>query len=352
MFIKRLILITIAVILIVSCAEKQDPVSVDAQENVVEITHSIPIVGDPKTIDITEDRIYVAEDQNGLSIYDRHSYEQLTNCQKFVNSSINLRGVKHVAALESLNLLCVFNTVGSDEILLVDMTQIDSLRKVFSVLGGTGNITSLDVIENPGDFPNYPEAESALLWTVDNFLGYALIDHNFQGSEYFYKTMQTDYMCVGDANNFVMDDEYFYVTEEQLGLRIFGRASQEEIGWCDTGGEALDVVLNGDYAYIASRQDGVLVIDISDKTNPVLIVDAGYNPSYGYAYSVDIHDDYLLAAIGGGGLFVFDISNPASPELIQRVYSSEIGYCREVTVFDGMAYVVSRDNGIVVLSID
>ncbi len=353
MFIKRMILITIVAIMILSCAEKKDPVSPEVQDAIIEITQTIPITGDPKTIDITEDRIYVAEDQNGFSIYDRHTYQLITSCQELIGLSTSLSSVKHVAALESLDLLCVYNTAGADEILLADMSVVDSLKKVFQMIGGTSSITSLKVIENPGDFPDYSDAESVVVWTVDNVLEYALIDHDYGGMEgVFLKLYQTSYDCVGDANNFAMDDEYFYVTAEQVGFYIFDRASKEIVGWCDTTGEALDLAINGDYVYIASRQDGVEVIDFSDKTAPYLIPDAGYNPSYGYAYSVDVYADYLFAAVGGGGLYVFDISDPAAPVLVQRVMMSEIGYCREVTVFDGKLYAVSRDNGIVVLSIN
>ncbi len=353
MFIKRLILIAIAIIMIVSCAEKKDPISPDTQESIFQIVRSIPAVGDPKSISITENTICVAEDRNGFTMYDRSTYERVAGQNYLDNNS--LQRTKLVQYLENRDALFLYNTVNSDEIFVIDVANPDSLVYLTTILGGTLGISTLYVMENPKDIPNSMvggamDSEIAVLWTQDADLVYGFIDVDYPlYPDTYYWRGSIRATIEGDANNFTMDDNYIYITSEQLGLYILSRTTLEIVGWCDTSGEALDVVLNGNYAYIAVRQDGVQVIDISDPTNPTLLEDAGYNPSYGYGYSVDVMDNYMFVAMGGGGLFIFDVTDPSTPELVQRVYSSEIGYCREVTVYDGLIYVVSRDNGVVIL---
>ncbi len=358
MSLKHLILVIVATFILFGCAEKKDPVSPDEQKEIFEIVDNITVTGDPKTIDVTESRIYVAEDQNGFSIYNRETLDQIVNCG--IINSISLQGVGLIKPLESYGLVFVYNAGASKEIIMIDMSNPDSLGYVTTFLGGTYSIKTLYAMENPYEVSdnnpfNVPvsECELSVLWTNGNELKYGFIDANYGGQPDTYVWQgAVPYIFTGDLNNFAMDDDYFYVTAEQVGLYIVNRATGDQIGWCDTPGEAMDVVLHGDYAYAADRQNGVQVIDISDVTQPDLLEGAGFDPSYGYAYSVDVMGDYLLAAIGGGGLYIFDITDPAAPEFAQRITSSEIGYCREVKVFDDKAYVVSRDNGIVILEMN
>jgi len=81
-------------------------------------------------------------------------------------------------------------------------------------------------------------------------------------------------------------------------------------GSYDTPGYASGVTIAGDYAYVADQSSGLLVIDISDPTNPSLA--GSYNTS-GSAMGVDITGDYAYVADHDYGLQVIEYQRPDEP---------------------------------------
>ncbi|MHA2066546.1 MAG: hypothetical protein ACXABY_19415, partial [Candidatus Thorarchaeota archaeon] len=63
----------------------------------------------------------------------------------------------------------------------------------------------------------------------------------------------------------------------------------------DTTGNAFDVYVSGDYAYVADSASGLAVIDISDPTNPGTPV---YEDTSGTASGVFVSGDYAYVATG------------------------------------------------------
>jgi hypothetical protein len=79
-----------------------------------------------------------------------------------------------------------------------------------------------------------------------------------------------------------------------------------------------DVVVSGNYVYVAELQTGFHIFDVSSPSNPTRV--GGYNtsdyvPGHGYYPTADlvVSGSYLYVANGSGGVKVFDISNPTNP---------------------------------------
>ncbi|WP_147073278.1 DUF4347 domain-containing protein, partial [Microcystis aeruginosa] len=86
------------------------------------------------------------------------------------------------------------------------------------------------------------------------------------------------------------------------------------VGSYDTPGEAHDVKVVGNYAYVADFSLGLQIIDISNPTNPTLI--SNYD-TYSGAYGVEVVGNYAYVVSGGGvGLEIIDISNSTNPTFI------------------------------------
>jgi hypothetical protein len=77
-----------------------------------------------------------------------------------------------------------------------------------------------------------------------------------------------------------------------------------------TSGSAYDVVVSGDFAYVADHFGGLIVIDISNLGS--LHEEGSYNTS-GTADAIDISGDHVFIADGASGLQIIDVSDHSSP---------------------------------------
>ncbi|MFB3909452.1 MAG: FlgD immunoglobulin-like domain containing protein [Candidatus Eisenbacteria bacterium] len=123
---------------------------------------------------------------------------------------------------------------------------------------------------------------------------------------------------------------YAYVADGGSGLtvieagarripRIAGSASFDE-----PDGEAWDVVVVEDYAYIAGGFRGLFVFDVSDPTRPTLV---GHTDTAGWAYGVAVSGARACIADANRGLQVIDVSDPADPRTLGSVASGYLHDC-------------------------
>jgi hypothetical protein len=80
-----------------------------------------------------------------------------------------------------------------------------------------------------------------------------------------------------------------------------------------TAVNAAGVAIAGNYAFVADDAAGLLVVDISDPSNPLL---AGSYNTPNSARDVAIAGDYAYVADFESGLQVLDISSPTSPSFV------------------------------------
>ena len=82
------------------------------------------------------------------------------------------------------------------------------------------------------------------------------------------------------------------------------------VGNCGTPGKAWDLVVNGNYAYVADLDSGLRVIDVSDPTHPV---ETSHCDMPGLAVGVHVVGNYAYVADFAAGLRVMDVSDHAHP---------------------------------------
>jgi hypothetical protein len=78
----------------------------------------------------------------------------------------------------------------------------------------------------------------------------------------------------------------------------------------DTQGEAYDVSVSGNYAYVTVKSASVQVIDISDPHSPTL---AGTCYTSGPVGNISVYGSYAYVTVEGVGIQIIDISDPESP---------------------------------------
>ncbi len=123
-----------------------------------------------------------------------------------------------------------------------------------------------------------------------------------------------------------------------------------EIGSLQLPSEAWDMVMSGDYLYVATRDSGLLIVDISNPVDPTirgslipqvanfteLTLAIKVEGRYAYMGVVDMLQD----SIASGGLRIIDIENPEQP--------TEVGFFNTgestdgIYVRDGLAYLVGN----------
>jgi len=121
----------------------------------------------------------------------------------------------------------------------------------------------------------------------------------------------------------------------------------QQIGRFDTY-DAYGVYVSGNYAYVASYF-GLVIIDISDPTNPQQKEHLDTN---GYAYDVYVSGSYAYVAYRENrenGLVIIDISDLTNPQKVGHYDTNEIAW--GVYVSGNYAYVADGFNGLVIIDI-
>ena len=144
-------------------------------------------------------------------------------------------------------------------------------------------------------------------------------------------------------HGFDVTNDLVVLTQQQRGIFIYERRTQNKLSEIPLTGQALAVKVSGNYAYVACRQAGFQIVDISDPSDPKFV---SRFDTKGYATSVDVKDNLALVSSGSGGVYLFDVSNPAKPVLKENITSA--GYTNNAIFYKYKVVVAARDKGVMV----
>ncbi|HEX9982415.1 MAG TPA: Ig-like domain-containing protein [Thermoanaerobaculia bacterium] len=85
------------------------------------------------------------------------------------------------------------------------------------------------------------------------------------------------------------------------------------VSWLDLPGEAMNVEIAGDYAYVAAGSAGLVVVDVTNRKTPSIVATLPF-PG-GFANDIRLAPGLAYIAAGPAGLQIVDISNPLAPSL-------------------------------------
>ena len=107
------------------------------------------------------------------------------------------------------------------------------------------------------------------------------------------------------------------------GLKVYDFSDPTQpvlLGECDTPGNAYNLTLVGELAFIADGYEGGLqIVEISDPTDPQLL---GGCATPGGCFAVAANDKYAYSAEGMSGIAIIDITDPYNPQLESVVYDT------------------------------
>jgi len=151
------------------------------------------------------------------------------------------------------------------------------------------------------------------------------------------------------------DKKTLYMTDEVSGLQIVDVSVPKNakiIGSVNTFYLPLDLAISSDekHAYIADFTH-VLVVDISNHSNPRIIGNVGLSVGNAQAIAVSSDNKFAYVASGTGGLNIFDISKPALPVFVSRKDTKGEAKGITLSLDDKMAYIADAQSGTTIIDI-
>ncbi|MDH7504809.1 MAG: pre-peptidase C-terminal domain-containing protein [Candidatus Acetothermia bacterium] len=129
-------------------------------------------------------------------------------------------------------------------------------------------------------------------------------------------------------------------------LTISAVLQLREVGSFKPSGYALDVWVEGQFAYLVVGVFGLLVVYVSDPASPK---EVGSHSTRGYARSIEVQGRYAYRADRGGGLVILDISDPTRPEEVATFNTP--GSAQDVAVHGRYAYIADNQGGLQIVDI-
>ena len=349
---RRLIfMIGIVLLILTGCAKANDPYQ---GENVLTQEMVYPTLGDPIDLDVGNNLIAVAQGNCGFAIYYKDSGELA--CQK---TYLDSKGTfflltKEVQLNESSHQLVLNDLLGgTDRIFSLDITSPQNPVKISTLTGGTVANHSIRLMPNPTN----PDSTLIFFLHKADIFPFDAISYATNQSQSLIPIHSEDLNAI--VSNLMITDSHFWGCANSRGIIVFDTTGVNSLSQnvhvikeINTPGEALDCRKVGNYLFVADRQAGLQVIDVTDLNSATLLTNAAYNTD-GYAQSIDVDVDHQLLVIGsgGGGIYLFSIADPTKPRLLQHLGVDQTGYVNEVVFNAHKLYIASRDNGIIRYSI-
>lgn len=124
-------------------------------------------------------------------------------------------------------------------------------------------------------------------------------------------------------------------------------AKAEQIGGCEKVGHYdysnfEEIVVKEDTAYIVAGYNGLLTVDVTDKTNPSIIKQEEY---FGYTKCIALEDDFVYVIMSNlswdHNLLIYDISTPSNPLKISETSFTNYRFY-DICVENDCAYLASN----------
>lgn len=320
----------IFILLSVGCAKLNEPKII---EKVLQIDHFYDTIGFARDIFLSEQYLYIAEDQGGFTIYDLETDNLVAHYLG------DIENARLISAVEERNLLFVYDRYGSPaQIRTYDISDPADPQVSPPIITSTAGIEDMLCWAGAG--------ETVEVAITRNDSQYEFRHGSWDGFYYNPITVYSNFTVT--LNGFTLDDENIYLAYEQLGLNIVDYATGNTLCMVDTPGEAIDVKVVDNLVFIADKHAGFAIIDISNLQAPVLLSSIDTS---GWAQHLDVNGSLLAVASGGGGIYLYDISDPVDPEFLDRVDDQDIGYTYRVLFKNDFLYAATK-HGVYKIEID
>lgn len=287
------------------------------------MVNAVKTIGYPHRLAISGEKVYIADGQAGLTVFDVSNLETPVFVGSYLDS---LNVALGVAVRDSM----AFIAYGYKELLILNVNRPESIK----VLG---------VLEypQPGYGYNLVLQDSWVYIAAGaQFIAVLVTDPR-------YPNLRFQYYYPRDCRDVVIRSRCAFVACEQLGVAAWQLDTfpPVQIGSFDTPGNARGVGVRGDYLYVADGRNGLVVIDASEPGN---MRELGSIALDGYANSILVDDSLVLVACGSAGVAIVNCVHPEKPELVSQI-KTPYAYAAGITGNRNYYLICDRDWGLVVV---
>ena len=137
-------------------------------------------------------------------------------------------------------------------------------------------------------------------------------------------------------------DNRAYLAASEQGLQIFDISTPDSpklLSTTPTPGDAWDIWVNDDFAFIADMHAGMTVLDISSTKQPHIVASTSWARDYPSAEILRGEGNFIYVAAAQHGLIVINVSDPTQPVIISKYRPFRLGYAEGLAVKDGIVYL-------------
>ncbi len=235
-------------------------------------------------------------------------------------------------------------------------SDVDSIKVVgnYAYLGTTGSALHVVDVSRPSDpveIGNLNFGGSVTDMEIVGNYGYIAGNNDFHIVDFTdpaHPTIISTYAAPA-ASNVVVNGKYAYVSDPGFQLlRVVDISNPlnilevESVAITNSPGELL---VSGKFLYLADASgDELVIFDISDPHNLVEI--STFDPGgFGSSQGMDIAGNFLYLAFGTSGTHIIDITNKTNPQLI-LTYAPSVGITKRVKAIGNLLYVADSGGGL------
>ncbi len=282
---------------------------------------SATLKGYAQDIEAQGNRLFVAEGQAGISVYEAGGLEPPALLGRATDNQNEAWGI---CVQDTL----VFVAYGYKELAIYSAARPESLQLVGEL--------------------EYPQPGYGYDVAVKDSFVYIAADAQFiivNAARPRYPELVFQYRYPRGCRGVAVSEGKCYLALEQNGIEIWDVSSLPPVrlGSLDTPANARGIAVRGTAVFVADGRGGLLVADATDLTRPRVV---GTLALTGYAARVAVADTIVLVALGDGGVGIVNATVAERPELAARIRA---GNTRGVTANGRYIYGADRDFGIVVI---
>lgn len=149
-------------------------------------------------------------------------------------------------------------------------------------------------------------------------------------------------------NDLVLDGNRAFLSLGEGGLMIVDITDPSNpiiTGVFQPGGSVNGVAINGNLAWITAGADGIWVLDVTNPTDPIIVnkIKTGQ-----LAIDVDLSNGRAFL-LNNSKLVILDSGNPTSPQVLAEMDLEVQG--RRIQVSDDRAFIAARENGVITIDL-